>query len=108
MPDERWLVAVHPTGEIKKKAIKKTPTLEDLQAIVGGSIELVPYFNTYEMSPCVAFCNEEGKLKHMPVNQPAQVLWAMCGGKAAFAAYADVLVGNIAIVVGSKQFLQTL
>jgi hypothetical protein len=38
--------------------------LSELQAIVGGHIELV-YYDQFEL-----FCNEEGKLEGLPLNRP--------------------------------------
>jgi len=42
--------------------------LAGAQKIVGGYIELVP---TAEDPPRFIICNEEGKLKHLPINAPA-------------------------------------
>lgn len=99
------LVAIHPEGTITEEIITKVPTLEDLQKIVGGYIEVVPYFNRYDDKMCVAFCNEEGKLKQLPVNMPAQALWMQAvEGRP----LNDMLVGSIAIVVGPLDFLEEI
>jgi hypothetical protein len=67
---------------------------------------MVPYFTTYEGSPCIAFCNEEGKLPHfdLPYNPTATGLWSKAIGKVPN----DHLVGGIAIVVGPKSFLRDM
>lgn len=102
--ERQYLIAVHPDGKVDKKEIKRVPHLDQLKEIVGGWIETVPYFNTYEGSPCIAFCNEEGKLHGSPFNPFAQTLWL----KATKMAVHDSLVGSIAIVVGSKDFLSRM
>src|SRR5580765_6211004 len=49
------------------------------QAIGGGYIEAVPGFDTISHAgkrhACVAFCDEEGKLKGYPLNNHATTLW---------------------------------
>lgn len=40
-------------------------TLENLQKIVGGYIEIVPFFDDGSLF----VCNEEGKLLHLPLNR---------------------------------------
>ena len=45
-----------------------------LQGVVGGYIELVRVTDELDM-----WCNEEGKLQGLPVNEPATALWwALC------------------------------
>lgn len=72
--------------------------LEKLQQMVGGYIEVVPYFTSYEGERCIAFCDEEGKLKGKSVNAVATNLWY---DQFAEIAQADVLVGDIVIVQGA-------
>jgi hypothetical protein len=105
------LITIHPDGKIDKKEITKIPELKDLKDIVKGWIELIPYFTTYEGIPCIAFCNEEGKLPHfdLPFNATATKLWA----KSVIATTGqtrinDHLVGSIAVVVGPKSFLKDM
>ena len=101
--------------------------LERLQSLVGGWIESVPYWNLYrptDSSPdasCVAYCNEEGKLKEdMFVNNRATLDWdkairrishegvlmfprGLIGldGRAS-----DYLVGTIVVLVGDKEWMK--
>jgi hypothetical protein len=104
--------------------LTKTPELEQLQKIVGGWIELVPYFQTIEhggkLRNCRVLCNEEGKLARpepLPVNELATELWwkalARAGGRnparpIAFAGDRDVLVGNIIVLFGDDEFMEDL
>lgn len=81
------------------------PTLEQLQAAVGGHIEVVPLFTKYNGAECVAFCNEEGKLENLAPNLFAQMLWEHAvGGPIAD----DFLVGPIAIIEGDEELLRAL
>jgi hypothetical protein len=97
--------------------------LGDLQRLVGGNIEIVPYWTTVPRwitdyasdsgarMPCCVFCNEEGKLNQMPRNDPATALWLE-----AIAAdfrhrgtpQGDYLVGPVAIVTGDTEFMEAL
>jgi len=90
-------------GEIKIDEITKAPTHEELHEIVGGWIEMVPFFTKFGDTPCVAYCNEEGKIRGLSQNQVATMYWRrVCSG------YPDILVGDVAIVTGPKSFLNTL
>ena len=102
-----YLVTITPDGEITKEAITQLPKLDQLQKIVGGFIELIPYFDQYEGSACRAFCNEEGKLPHvgLPDNPTATAAWLAAVGVKRIP---DHLVGNIAIIVGPPSFLRNM
>src|SRR5262245_6759022 len=53
--------------------------LAELQKLVGGYIEPVPYFSSIQHGGrrrhCVAFCNEDGKRLDLPRNVVADLLW---------------------------------
>lgn len=77
-------------------------TLETMQKAVGGCIETVPYFTSYEGEKYVAYCDGEGKLKDYPINKVATLLWYDQLHRAGIAPpYADVLVGAVLIVQGA-------
>ena len=76
-------------------------TLDFIQAAVGGYIELVPMFTTFHGEPCVAWCNEMGKINDLPLNRKATELWAEQGGTF------DYLLGPILIVTGDEAFRQS-
>jgi hypothetical protein len=78
--------------------------LDYLRRAVGGSIETVPYFARYDGKPCIAYCNEEGKIKGMPVNRTAQMLWM---AQTSIANH-DVLVGNIVVAFGDDEFMEAM
>lgn len=82
------------TEEVSGKA-----TLEKIQGLVGGYIESVPWFTKFNDEPCQVWCDEEGKLKHYPMNETATKLWynqARVGG-------GDHLVGDIVILTGDDR-----
>lgn len=92
--------------------------LGELQRLVEGYIELVPYWETAKTGhdialrvPCRVFCNEDGKRLQMPRNHFATALW-----EEAIAAdfgqrgtpQGDYLVGPVAIVTGDIEFMEAL
>jgi hypothetical protein len=90
------------TGEI----LITVPNYPKLKAALNdGMLEIVPYFNKFYGRDCVAFCDEEGKMKNLTVNKMAMEFWERAVGKRITG---DYLVGNIVIVVGSKSFLNLL
>lgn len=96
--------------------------LRDITAAVGGYLETVPYFHTIpdpdvdsEAVKCIAFCDEEGKLKGLPLNRVATMLWSHSLAAANLdqqvgprSPMADVLVGPIAVVSGDDEFMAAL
>lgn len=102
------------------KPLDAAPTLEALQAGVGGDIEHVPMFDTIQddggaTHKCVCFCNEEGKLDGLPVNNLATVLWDRALKRSGHHGLlqsngrpADVLVGPIVVIIGDDELLEAL
>lgn len=76
--------------------------LASLRGIVGGYIEIVPFFTTWQGEPCVVFCNENGKLDGLPVNRRATAIWWQLYPTS------DHLVGDVAVVMGDEEFLREL
>jgi len=85
------------------------PPLKELQEIVGGPIESVPHLTTIWLKDrpwqAVAFCNEEGKVKDLPVNLAATKLWhesvPQMRGR-------DVLCGPVIVLWGTADFMDAL
>tara|TARA_E500000305_G_scaffold99272_1_gene91367 strand:+ start:646 stop:897 length:252 start_codon:yes stop_codon:yes gene_type:complete len=63
--------------------MKWNPSLEELQAAVGGYIEMVRTNNVGYM-----YCNEEGKLQGLPVNRAATSMID----------FDDVVVGDVVVM----------
>ena len=106
----RGILTIIPVGDaaVSSKELTAAPRLEELQSGVGGDIEVVPHFTRYHSDPgygpykgepCVAFCNEEGKLWSLPINFRATALWH--AQELQFIGR-DVLVGPVVIVTGEE------
>lgn len=95
------MIVLHTDGKITVQDYSDAVPLNVLQAAVGGYIEIVPGFDVYEFEgewrPCVAYCNEDGKIIGLPKNDTATALWL--GSH-------DVLVGDVVILVGDDEFLR--
>lgn len=100
------MILVTTKGDYKITRLSSVPDLDQLQAAVKGHIELVPFFNKFMGYRCVAFCNEEGKLKNLPVNTKAQTLWASSLNRACI--NEDTLVGDVVIISGDDELLEAL
>jgi len=93
-------------GTIEKVDLDKPPELELLKKAVGGYIELVPGLNKIKRTPCVAFCNEEGKLQGLPLNIKATELWANSGAFKHI--LSDVLCGDVIVITGDEELMRSL
>jgi hypothetical protein len=91
-------------GDISMQELVEAPTLDVLQKGVGGYIEKVPMFDTWDGKTCVCFCNEEGKLNSLPLNQVATNAWFHQN----LGAISDVLVGDVVILTGDTEFMESL
>lgn len=99
------LYVIKASGEVSEEALTNAPSLETLQSIVGGYIQIIPSFSTYRGAECVAFCNEEGKLDGLPVNRSASVAWQQAVGRFRID---DFLVGDVAVVCGDEELMADL
>jgi len=68
------------------------PTLENLQALVGGYIEVIPGFTKYGRIPCVVFGDEEGRLKNKPYNNRATLECAKTMNSSVHQLFGDIVV----------------
>lgn len=111
MADTLTLVIIRADGEESEEPVRPND-LTRFQQAVGGYIETVPYFQTYKGRRCWALCNEEGKLKGLPVNIKATRLWfeQLPGVEQMepFSVAGDVLVGDVAIVFGDATLMEQL
>jgi len=86
------------------------PELEALQHAVGGYIEQVPWFHWFIGVPCVAFCNEEGKLRKLLYNEVATLAWtaAVMHDHGRLSGFCDRLVGPVVVLTGDREFMEAL
>lgn len=68
----------------REKIEKEKLTLEFMQQIVDGWIEIVGFPNGQAL-----VCNEEGKLRNLPINKTATEIWKFHYGNT------DVIAGDI-------------
>ena len=103
------MVVIATNGDTNATVYDRALELEDLSKAVGGYIEIVPRFTSFSWhgsaERCVAFCNEEGKLNGLELNQVATLLWHSALGRRSVN---DVLVGPVAIVFGDTSFMEEL
>jgi hypothetical protein len=93
-------------------------TLEELRTAVGGDIEHVQGFETVNFGgawiSCVAFCNEHGKLDHLPINNAATMAYERAvrrlGGtlRAPDSTFIEWLAGPVAVIFGDAEFMAEL
>jgi hypothetical protein len=83
--------------------------LQLLSDIAGGDIEQVPYWSTYEGDPCVVFANTHGKRNKLIVNKVANDEWYHARVREGVKGKVDdELRGNIIIVTGDEDFMETV
>jgi len=86
-------------------------TLQRAQRIVGGYIEAIPNWVTYlhndgQLYDACALCNEDGKGMGLGVNRLATARWAQAIGMPIHELVRrDVLVGNVVLIFGDKDFM---
>ncbi len=94
------LTTIRPCGQCTRVRQDSPPTLEQLQAAVGGYIQLVPLLDRdpVERRGLKAFCNEDGKISSppLPLNQAATEIWARALAPVVLAD--DYLVGPVVFV----------
>lgn len=75
----RKLTIIKADGSIEEQTVAKAE-LKHLQSLVGGLIQQVPQFTSYNGKRCHAWVNEEGRIKALPHNSMGTVLWkCACG-----------------------------
>jgi hypothetical protein len=114
------IVTIDWSGKRATSEIDGPPALDQLKAAIGGGyLELVPAFSSIERDghivECVALCDEESKLKQMPINHVATTLWHIALKRAGYPGLlrpngqiADVLAGPVVIVFGDQEFMEAL
>jgi hypothetical protein len=95
-------------------ALDRAPELAELKdALGGGYLEAIPGFDNIIQDglirPCLALCNEEGKLQELPINHQAQTLWVNAlARRHGTSDPRDILVGPVVILSGDKEFMAEL
>jgi hypothetical protein len=98
------IITIGTDGTISRQATSDLENLDALQAAVGGSIEFVPRFDSFEGRACDAYVNEVGILDGLPENPMATRLWwdQIGGGRGVGGSR---LHGPVALVTGDADFM---
>jgi len=114
------LIKVSPDAITEEIPLDHEPTAAELHEHIGGYIELVPCFDHYltrssgtlrsKWVACLAFCDEEHKLKGLPINIAASSLWYAAldhqwtpeGAASLIPHYRDYLGGTVLIIIGDE------
>lgn len=93
-------VVVTTDGRMSTQERDAPPTLEEVQAWLGGDAEpLDAAPEAFEGQPCQMYCNAEGKLLGMPYNDRATKLTAI-----ELWSRGDVINGPLVILVGAARW----
>jgi hypothetical protein len=101
MPGKVVIISVN--GLITEQNSEGKVALETLQKLVGGYIERVPHFGSFGGQKCIAFADEDGRMKAKPINEKATELWFEAAGskKGVSLDYIkNFLVGDVVILLG--------
>ena len=96
------LTLISEAGLISDVGVTNPRTYKEIKKLLnGGMLQLIPHFDTYNNKPCHAYCDDEGKIKQLPINEFATILWMT----QLPSPIDDVLVGPIVIVTGDDEFM---
>ena len=113
---EGLMVVIQPNGLYHAIPLSTAPSVGALQEAVEGYVEIVTRFETIrysgEVMPCMVFCNEDGKLKGLAVNQLATTLWDQALGHSIDDPMGripgDVLCGPVVVVLGDEELIEEM
>jgi len=117
-----YIIPADPKAIRERCEITTPPTIEELRKIIGDYIGTVHGFTSIDIygdgvaTPCIAFCNEDGKRLDLPVNRLATGLWhdalvrkgSRFGLLAEGGGYEDYLVGVIVVISGNSKLMDEL
>jgi len=100
------LTIIRADGTKSRTLLANPDHYPELKAAVGGSIELVSGFTSFEGKPCDAYVNDEGIANGLPRNRVASELWwAQLDDHSRLGNALDILHGPLAIVTGDDEFI---
>ncbi len=100
------LVIISPDGTMSRRVLANPEHYKDLTKAVGGGIELVSGFTSFEGKTCDMYVNDESVLRGMPKNQAATELWwSQLDDSRRLANALSILHGPVAIVTGDDEFI---
>jgi hypothetical protein len=115
------MLVIPPDGRLTVTEFTGPIDLPSLSKAVGGYIEVVPHFDSFmhagALRRCVAFCDEDGKRKELPLNGWACVAWdAALRRHPEFEGFdlskrpssTDYLVGPVVVLYGDDEWMAEL
>jgi hypothetical protein len=115
------MLIIRPSEQFPEtKFYNHPPSLDELRTAIGGGwLELVPYFNTIGVKAphsnsatvmdCIAFCDEEGKLKQAPFNEDATSAWEQSVRRiTGNIDIEDHLRGTVVVLFGDREFMASM
>lgn len=109
------MLIISPNGITRLVESAQAPDLDWLKmGINNGMLETVPFFTSVDhegkrIENCVAFCDEEGKLKALPYNETATTQWNKALKHHGCGVFGwDLLVGPVIVLWGDKEFMEAL
>jgi hypothetical protein len=107
-----FMLILKPGFELDLRAFDRPPALEDLQAGVGDYFQAVPSFDTISYGGtvlnCIAFCNEHGKLDHLPINEGATIAWEGALQRSVMSSATRAACRSGDRFVGDREFMASL
>jgi hypothetical protein len=114
------MLIMRPTEDYPEtKYYDQPPSLDELKTAIGGGwLETVPAFTTIGVSvrdgtsatvmDCVAFCDEESKLKKAPLNEGATAAWEQSVRRIGETNLNDFLTGTVVVLFGDREFMNAI
>lgn len=107
------LIVLSVNGSQLATPYRRPATLREMRAALGGGyLERIPYFTRFEFGgefhDCVAFCDEHGKIRGLPLNERATAAWLLAQAGNLPDPINDVLVGPVLVIIGDEEFMEAL
>ena len=113
------LLVFEPHALPQVREFSHPPSQEEVQAVVGGDLQVVPGFRTIRygavVMDCVALCDAKGNLEDLAMNNLATIAWKEALRRAIDAGLwrsevmpTDPLVGTVAVLFGDPEFMDAL
>ena len=100
------LTVIGPDGLVCRRPLADPDAYEEIKDAVGGGLDLVPGFASFEGRTCDAYVNDQSSLNGMPQNRKATELWwPQLDESRRLGNALSILHGPLAIVTGDDEFI---
>jgi hypothetical protein len=124
-PMQGTMLIIRPGANVvEEHKLNAAPRMHEMQRVVGGWLEHVPSFGSIthdgRICPCVCLVNEEGKFSYstfpgqtgrrepLEANGYATSLWLAAQEHHPLPVAPDVLCGPVLILIGDREFMQSI